>query len=100
MKKQFYSALALSVSLALGSAQAAEKSEKWQVDAPQGEFFDAKVSVEQGTWMNVDVSPDGKTIVFDLLGDIYTMPMKGGKATQLTSDIGWQMQPRFSPDGQ
>ena len=69
MKKQFYSALALSVSLALGSAQAAEK---WQVDAPQGEFFDAKVSVEQGTWMNVDVSPDGNTIVFDLLGDIYT----------------------------
>jgi Tol biopolymer transport system component/imidazolonepropionase-like amidohydrolase len=100
MKKQFYSALALSVSLALGSAQAAEKSEKWQVDAPQGEFIDAKVSVEQGTWMNVDVSPDGKTIVFDLLGDIYTMPMKGGKAKQLTSDIGWQMQPRFSPDGQ
>jgi Tol biopolymer transport system component/imidazolonepropionase-like amidohydrolase len=100
MKKQFYSALSLSIALALGTAQAEEKSEKWQVDAPQGEFSDAKISVSQGTWMNVDISPDGKTLAFDLLGDIYTMPVTGGEATQLTSDIGWQMQPRFSPDGQ
>ncbi len=49
--------------------------------------------------MNVSVSPDGKTIAFDLLGDIYTMPISGGKAKALTSDIGWQMQPVFSPDG-
>ncbi|WP_370301612.1 amidohydrolase family protein [Pseudoalteromonas tunicata] len=76
-----------------------EEKPSWKVDEPQGEFFDAKIAVEQGTWMNIDVSPDGKTIVFDLLGDIYTMPFSGGKATQLTSDIAWQMQPRFSPDG-
>ncbi|CAH9064023.1 Tol-Pal system protein TolB [Pseudoalteromonas sp. CIP111854] len=100
-KKQFYSALSLSIALALGSAHAEEsKSEKWNVDAPQGEFLDANISVTQGTWMNVDISPDGKTLVFDLLGDIYTMAASGGEATQLTSDIGWQMQPRFSPDGQ
>ncbi|WP_105168914.1 amidohydrolase family protein [Pseudoalteromonas sp. T1lg23B] len=104
MKKQFYSALSLSIALALGTSSAAinaaeEKSQKWQVDAPQGEFLDAKISVTQGTWMNVDVSPDGQTLVFDLLGDIYTMPISGGEAKQLTSDIGWQMQPRFSPDG-
>ncbi|BBN82308.1 bifunctional TolB-family protein/amidohydrolase [Pseudoalteromonas sp. A25] len=100
-KKQFYSALSLSIALALGSAQAEEaKSEKWNVDAPQGEFLDANISVTQGTWMNVDISPDGQTLVFDLLGDIYTMPISGGEAKQLTSDIGWQMQPRFSPDGQ
>ncbi|MEF2276529.1 hypothetical protein V3324_29715, partial [Pseudomonas aeruginosa] len=72
---------------------------KWQVDSPQGQFVDATINVSQGTWMNVDVSPDGETIVFDLLGDIYTMPINGGKATQLTSDIALQMQPRFSPDG-
>lgn len=102
MKKLLQTALAVSVSLALNAnVQAADKADeqKWQVDAPQGQFIDAAISVDQGTWMNVDVSPDGETIVFDLLGDIYTMPISGGKATQLTSDIAWQMQPRFSPDG-
>lgn len=102
MKKLLQTALAVSVSLAISTnVQAADKADeqKWQVDAPQGQFIDAAISVDQGTWMNVDVSPDGETIVFDLLGDIYTMPISGGKATQLTSDIAWQMQPRFSPDG-
>ena len=101
MKTMLHTAMAVAVSLALyGQAQAADNNdEKWQVDAPQGQFTDAVISVSQGTWMNIDVSPDGKTIVFDLLGDIYTMPMAGGTALQLTSDIAWQMQPRFSPDG-
>jgi imidazolonepropionase-like amidohydrolase/Tol biopolymer transport system component len=100
MKKMLHTVLALSVSLAIGQVNAAEKDEqKWQVDSPKGQFVDAAISVEQGTWMNIDVSPDGKTVVFDLLGDIYTMPMSGGIATKLTSDIAWQMQPRFSPDG-
>ncbi|WP_405054492.1 amidohydrolase family protein [Thalassotalea fonticola] len=76
-----------------------EKKAEWIVDEPQGEFITAKVNVNQGTWMNVDISPDGKNIVFDLLGDIYIMPVSGGEAKVLTSDIAWQMQPTFSPDG-
>ncbi|MFC3032214.1 amidohydrolase family protein [Pseudoalteromonas fenneropenaei] len=101
MKNRLKTTLALSIALAFQtSAIAADDKAKWQVDAPQGNFFDAKIAVNQGTWMNVDISPDGKTIVFDLLGDIYSMPATGGKAMQLTSDIAWQMQPRFSPDGQ
>jgi len=72
---------------------------KWSVNSPQGKFKDANIDVTSGTWMNVDVSPNGKTIVFDLLGDIYTMPISGGEATALMTDIAWQMQPRFSPDG-
>ena len=99
MKTPLYSALALAVSLALPVSAEQEEKQQWQVDKPQGEFVDANINVTQGTWMNVDVSPDGQTLVFDLLGDIYTMPISGGEATQLTSDIGWQMQPRFSPDG-
>ena len=108
MKNTIKTAVALSISLALSGQVYANKDvnkdEKpsWNVDAPQGEFFDAKISVDQGTWMNVDVSPDGKTIVFDLLGDIYSMPLNGKadqKATLLTTDIAWQMQPKFSPDG-
>ena len=47
----------------------------------------------------VDVSPDGRTIVFDLLGDLYTMPIAGGKATPLTRGMAFDAQPRFSPDG-
>jgi hypothetical protein len=56
-------------------------------------------SVTEGTWMNLDVSPDGKTIAFDLLGDIYTMPISGGNATCIRSGLAWEVQPRFSPDG-
>ena len=53
----------------------------------------------KGSWMSVDVSPDGQRLVFDLLGDLYTMPVAGGKATRLTSGMAWDVQPRFSPDG-
>lgn len=53
-----------------------------------------------GHWMSADISPDGRTIVFDLLGDIYTMPATGGKATPLTRGMAFDGQPRFSPDGQ
>ncbi len=53
----------------------------------------------QGTAMNVDVAPDGRTIVFDLLGDIYTVPITGGTATRLTSGAAFDTEPVFSPDG-
>jgi Tol biopolymer transport system component len=49
--------------------------------------------------MTVDVSPDGKDLVFDMLGDLYTMPITGGEAKNLTTGAAWDMQPRFSPDG-
>ncbi len=58
-----------------------------------------KFTTKEGTWMSVDVSPDGKTIAFDLMGDIYTMPAEGGKATQVTKGIAYETHPRFSPDG-
>ena len=53
----------------------------------------------QGTQMNVDVSPDGETLLFDLLGDLYTVPRSGGAATRLTSGMALDLQPVFSPDG-
>ena len=53
----------------------------------------------QGTQMNVDVSPDGQTLLFDLLGDLYTVPRSGGMATRLTSGMALDLQPVFSPDG-
>ncbi|MEO6444746.1 MAG: amidohydrolase family protein [Gemmatimonadaceae bacterium] len=53
----------------------------------------------KGTWLSLDVSPDGQQIVFDLLGDLYTLPIGGGKATRITSGMGYDAQPRYSPDG-
>ncbi len=53
----------------------------------------------EGTWLSLDVSPDGRTIVFELLGDLYTMPAAGGAATRLTSGPAFDSQPRWSPDG-
>src|SRR6266511_3695433 len=53
----------------------------------------------EATWMSLDVSPDGTTIVFELLGDLYTLPVGGGTATRITSGPGFDSQPRWSPDG-
>lgn len=53
----------------------------------------------EGSWMSVDVSPDGQSIIFDMMGDLYTMPVTGGKATQLTKGLAYDVHPRYSPDG-
>jgi len=56
-------------------------------------------TTDEGTWIDVDLSPDGETIVFELLGDLYTIPVAGGEATRITSGQGYDMQPRYSVDG-
>ena len=53
----------------------------------------------EGSWISLDVSPDGGTIVFELLGDLYTLPIDGGAATRVTDGLPYDMQPRYSPDG-
>jgi len=53
-----------------------------------------------GTWLSVDVHPDGRTVLFDLLGDLYTVPIEGGTATRITSGPGFDAEPRYSPDGE
>lgn len=58
-----------------------------------------RISTNEGSWTSVDISPDGKTILFDLLGDIYSIPATGGKATPITKGIAFDCHPRFSPDG-
>jgi imidazolonepropionase-like amidohydrolase/Tol biopolymer transport system component len=78
---------------------AAPAKPSWNVNAPPGTARSVPIDTRTGTWMSVDVSPDGRTLVFDLLGDLYTLPIGGGKATPLTSSVAWEMQARFSPDG-
>ncbi|MDB5115325.1 MAG: translocation protein TolB [Mucilaginibacter sp.] len=75
------------------------QAQKWNVDNPPGPAKKVTITTNEGTWMNLDVSPDGKNIVFDLLGDIYTIPVTGGKATLLAGGKAWEIQPRYSPDG-
>ncbi len=60
----------------------------------------ARFTTDEGTWLSIDVSPDGRTIVFDLAGDLYTLAIGGGKATRITAGPGYDSQPRYSPDGQ
>ncbi len=76
-----------------------QKNDNWEVNDPPGPYKEIKIQTTEGTWMNLDVSPDGETLVFDLLGDIYSLPIEGGKAKVLRSGLAWEVQPRFSPDG-
>lgn len=78
----------------------AEKPPAWDVNAPGGPSRETPIDVRSGTWMSVDVSPDGRELVFDLLGDLYLLPIEGGEALPVASGVAWQMQPRWSPDGQ
>jgi Tol biopolymer transport system component len=56
--------------------------------------------VSSGSWMTVDVSPNGKAIIFDLLGNVYEMPFEGGTARMMTNGREWNRAPRYSPDGE
>src|SRR5918998_661984 len=58
-----------------------------------------RFDTDEGTWISLDVSSDGNTIVFELLGDLYTLPIKGGEARRITSGLPFDTQPRYSPDG-
>ncbi|MBM0170567.1 amidohydrolase family protein [Altererythrobacter sp. C41] len=73
---------------------------KWDVMAPRGATIrQIPIRTDEGTWMDVDVSPDGSTVAFALLGDIYTMPISGGTPRRIAEGLAWEVQPRFSPDG-
>jgi Tol biopolymer transport system component len=56
-------------------------------------------TTDEGTWISLDVSRDGKTILFELLGDLYTVPIEGGDAVGITSGMAFDSQPSYSPDG-
>jgi imidazolonepropionase-like amidohydrolase/Tol biopolymer transport system component len=92
-----YLATLFSFSLLFSTVQA---QDDWDItDPPLGETTSLSFTTDEGTWMNLDVSPDGQHIVFDLLGDIFIMPISGGEATALRSGNAYEIQPRFSPDG-
>jgi Tol biopolymer transport system component len=78
----------------------AAKSEKTtKKDLPLEPTRTISFETREGSWLSLDTAPDGTSIVFELLGDLYTLPMAGGAATRITSGMAFDSQPRFSPDG-
>jgi WD40 repeat protein len=101
--RPFLTALLLATVLPLGVwAQEGDGDASTPTDLPlEGAEGTRSLSftTDEGSWISLDVSPDGERIVFDLLGDLYLMP-SGGATTRLTSGMGYNAQPRFSPDGE
>jgi imidazolonepropionase-like amidohydrolase/Tol biopolymer transport system component len=83
------------LAVALAQAQEGEKPEGLPLEVAEVLEFE----VDEGTWMSLDVSPEGGTLVFDLLGDLYTLPIEGGEANRIVGGMSFESQPRFSPDG-
>lgn len=82
---------ALAVVLALGVTAA---------DLPLEGERTVRFETETVTWLSLDVSPDGSRIVLEAVGDLYTLPIEGGRAERITSGMAFDSQPRFSPDGE
>lgn len=105
MVKRIVFSLILCISFCSPGIFAGESSDKdkdkieWDVNAGQYHTQTISIDTTSTTWSNVTVSPDGNTLVFDMLGDIYAVSIDGGEATALTDGIAWNYQPRFSPDG-
>jgi imidazolonepropionase-like amidohydrolase/Tol biopolymer transport system component len=95
----FATAALLSLHAFAADAPAPEPKPKWDVNHPPGPKATVDIDTRTGTWMSVDVSPDGRRLVFDLLGDLYALPIAGGEAVPLTHSIAFEMQARWSPDG-
>jgi Tol biopolymer transport system component len=91
------------ISVLLGFAPhaiAAGEDEGKEPDLPlEGKTETLAFATEEGSWLSVDITPDGQTLVFDLLGDLYTLPITGGTASRITSGLGYDSQPAISPDG-
>jgi len=100
MKRAIHVAAAAAVALASSTVFTQDKAD----DAgKEGLILEKSETIafttDEGTWMSLAVSPDGRMIAFDLLGDIYTLPIEGGQARRIIGGMAFDSQPTFSPDG-
>ena len=87
------------VTSAVLAAAKPEAEVPWKVEGSHGPSHSVAFTTDEATWLPLDIDPAGRTIVFSLLGDLYTLPIDGGEATRITSGPAYDVQPRFSPDG-
>src|SRR5690349_18877667 len=92
--------LLLSIALPLHAQDLpAEKKDEpdWDVNAAHAATHEVKIDVREGTWMSVSVH--GDTVYFDLLGDLWKVPLAGGEAVRIAAGAAWETNPVVSPDG-
>ncbi len=92
-------ALLLFTSVVLADNNTKKEEPAWDVLNPPFELQTVHIETGETTWSSLDVSPDGKHLVFDALGDIFIVDATGGEAQALTQDFAWNIHPTFSPDG-
>ena len=82
-------------------SQAVPAAPPWDVTQPRGKTRLISFTTDEGTWLSPDVSPDGRTIVFDMVGDVWVVPIQGGAARSLTATSGMALDYHavFAPDG-
>lgn len=90
---------ALAISGQVLSAEEVPEKNHWDVLNPPFSLHSAAINTEQTTWSSLDITPDGLTMVFDMLGDLFEVPLSGGQAKALTQDFAWNIHPAVSPDG-
>ena len=81
------------------ASKKADSTKKATKELPLEPERNISFTTNEGTWLSLDVHPDGSTIIFDMMGDLYTIPITGGKATKITKGMPYDVHPRYSPDG-
>jgi Tol biopolymer transport system component/imidazolonepropionase-like amidohydrolase len=76
-----------------------EAKAAWDVLNPPFKLSSVSIDTDETTWSSLDITPDGKKMVFDMLGDIYIVDLAGGEAKALMQNFSWDIQPAVSPDG-
>jgi Tol biopolymer transport system component/imidazolonepropionase-like amidohydrolase len=86
----------------VASAAPAQRAAGWDVTQPRGATREIDFNTDEGTWLSLDISPDGNWLTFDLLGHVYRMRTAGGEAESLTQSGGVSLNyhPRYSPGGE
>ncbi|MCM4161331.1 amidohydrolase family protein [Antarcticibacterium flavum] len=91
--------LLLGTGISFGQDTIAKKDSLATKELPLEPERKISLTTNEGTWISVDVSPDGKNIIFDMMGNLYRMPLTGGKAENITSGMAYDVHPRYSPNG-
>ena len=90
-------AISVIATSAAGQSAASDTTKKKELPLAPTRTID--LDTDEGSWISVDVTPDGRTVYFDLLGDIYSLPLGGGNATPVLTGMAFEGQPRVRPDG-